>query len=270
MKFSKYQGAGNDFILIDNRLGHFPANDARLVQRLCDRRTGVGADGILLLESSHIADYKMRILNADGSEPGFCGNGIRCLIAFLRAGEGRTEWNIEIGGRVSACRCQGEEICVNLGVPIMLHWPLSLDLPAGKKEAFVLHTGVPHAVIFVEDIADSSFIELAKQIRWHSAFAPEGVNVNCVKIAEKGSLLVRSFERGVEGETLACGSGAAAAAWVAHHLHGLKEPVEVHTRSCFDTVEYEKSMRFWFPGAQEIEMTGSAHLVFSGQAAIIR
>ncbi len=255
--FSKYHGARNDFILIDNRDGKAAIDDPPIIRQLCDRRTGIGADGVLFVEHSNVADWKMRLFNADGSIPAMCGNGIRCVVHFLE----RQALRIEVGERIFPCKYQDGKISVDLGVPEVLHWPIPIDgLPI-----YVLHTGVPHAVFFA-DVHAGDFIECARKIRSHPAFAPHGVNVNCVQV-ESGALLVRTFERGVEGETLSCGTGAAAAAWTAREVHGIQGRIAIKTRVGFDSLRFEESLDFC-TSAEHIEMRGPAHCVFTGHIII--
>ena len=266
-KFSKYQGAGNDFVLMD--LSYFtpPSDLSELARRLCHRRLGIGADGLLVLLPSSIADYRMRVFNADGSEPAMCGNGIRCLFDFIQKHKkGASELSIETLFGVLKCRRVGEEIAVNLGSPSVTHWPIELSQGA----AFVLDTGVPHAVLFVDALDSVSVAEEGRKVRLHPHFAPHGVNVNFVSVNPQGKVTVRTYERGVEGETLACGTGAAAAAFVAMKQRNLTPPICVLTRSVFEgeDIHYSQHIRFLFPrgasGEHEIEMLGSAEEVFTG------
>jgi diaminopimelate epimerase len=257
IEFYKYHGAKNDFILIDNRDGQATIEDPHLIRQLCDRRSGIGADGVLFVERSTVADYKMRIFNADGSIPTMCGNGIRCVVHFLE----KEEVHIEVGGRIFPCKYQGSKISVDLGVSEVLHWPIHIDgLPI-----YVLNTGVPHAVFFA-DIDAGDFIARARVIRSHPAFSPNGVNVNCVEV-QANALLVRTFERGVEGETLSCGTGAAAAAWVAKAVHGIQGRIAIKTRVGFDSALFEESLDICI-SAGRIEMRGPAHCVFTGHIII--
>jgi diaminopimelate epimerase len=223
--FAKYHGAGNDFILIDNREGRFFLDDPALIRRLCHRQIGIGADGVLLIETSALADVKMRIYNRDASIPAMCGNGIRCAFDFA-AGEAQ-ELTIEVSGRIFSCRRHDEHVLVNLGAPRLMHWPIETDM----QPIYVLDTGVPHALVFVKEILEIPFLEWAQHIRFHPAFGQEGVNVNAVEIQKDGGILLRTYERGVERETLACGTGAAAAAFAAAELYGLKGVICVKTRS---------------------------------------
>jgi len=248
MQFSKYQGAGNDFIIIDNRDGAFSLEEPRFIRHLCDRHFGIGADGLLSIEK----DFVLRIFNADGSEPKMCGNGVRCAFDFLFKLLNLSEMQLFVAGRVITGRREGDNVAVALGAPILVHWPILLE----ARELYVVNTGVPHALLFVEDLESIDVIEQGRRVRSASAFVPEGVNATFVKVDSKDAISVRTYERGVEGETLSCGSGAAAAAWAARRLYGLEERIAVSTRS-------SSTLLFSFTG-DEIEMVGPAHLVFSG------
>jgi len=271
LPFFKYQGAENDFLLIDNRSRFFSSAHARHVPELCERRRGVGADGVLLLENSEIADCRLRLFNSDGSEPAMCGNGLRCAADYLSRSLGIDEMRIEVLGRIYTCQKEETAIRVYLGAPRILHWPLTLALQGGVKDLYILDTGVPHAVLLVEKIDDFPFVCWGKQVRLHAAFAPAGVNVNFLSIAEDGSLFLRTYERGVEGETAACGSGAAAAAFVARKLYAQEDPVIVQTRCSLEEMRFHKSLRFFFPRIaqeEEIVMVGPATCVFFGEVEV--
>ncbi len=256
ISFSKYHGAGNDFVLIDEK--GLPNIDlSHLATVLCHRQHGIGADGLILLSDSSVADYKMRIFNADGSEPAMCGNGIRCLFDFIQK---RCCLRIETLSGIVTCRQSGEDVAVNLGTPKILHWPLKL--PQG--EAYIVDTGVPHAVLFVDDLDAINVQETGEMVRFSPALAPHGVNVNFVSLLGNGSITVRSYERGVEAETLACGTGAAASAFVAVKLHGLTSPISTLTRLSFQyPVQYRQDLSFLF-STNEIEMLGPTVKVFEG------
>lgn len=256
ISFSKYHGAGNDFVLIDEK-GLPNVDLSHLARVLCHRQHGIGADGLILLSDSSVADYKMRIFNADGSEPAMCGNGIRCLFDFIQK---RCCLRIETLSGILACRQNGDQVAVNLGTPQILHWPLKL--PQG--EAYVVDTGVPHAVLFVDDLDAVDVQEIGAKVRFSTHFAPHGVNVNFVTVLEPGKIALRSYERGVEAETLACGTGAAAAAFVAVKLHGLSMPISTLTRLSFQhPVQYRQDLNFQL-FTNEIEMLGPAEKVFEG------
>ena len=265
LPFVKYHGAGNDFVLIDLRHEDPLVDLAASARRICERRWGVGSDGLLLLLPSSIADYRMRIFNADGSEPAMCGNGIRCLVDFIfKRVSSAKEITIETLAGVLGCRKIGDEIAVNLGLPTVLQWPLEMS----EGPAYVVNTGVPHAVLFVNDLNMIDVESLGRKIRFDLRFAPHGVNVNFAHVDRQGSIRLRTYERGVEAETLACGTGAAAVAFVAWQQLKLSAPIATKTRCSFDSIQYQQQIRFLFPqntqGATEIEMLGTAHEVFEG------
>jgi diaminopimelate epimerase len=259
--FTKYHGAGNDFVVIDFRHSPPPWDIPSFARCLCERRLGIGADGLLLLFPSAIADCKLRIFNSDGSEPSMCGNGIRCVVDFIQKKENRpSELKIETLHSVLKCRRNGAEIAVNLGVPKILHWPVEL----AQGTVFVLDTGVPHAVLFVDEISKVDVAKEGAAIRFHPQFAPRGVNVNFVSIDSEGQVMLRTYERGVEEETLACGTGAAATAFVSRKQRGLPSTISVLTRASFEKMDYHQSLEFQFCQNDQIEMIGKAEEVFEG------
>ena len=260
ISFIKYQGAGNDFILIDNRKLSLPDLALTTIRLLCDRQLGIGADGVLIVEKSLVTDYKMRIFNADGSTPSMCGNGLRCAFDYLAKEQDFCTCEMEVAGRILSCKRVGDKTRVGLGPPVVLHWPIQLDSVA----VYVLDTGVPHALIFVRDIVSAPLLELSPKIRFHPLFSPGGVNVNFVQVNSDGSLHLRTYERGVEKETLSCGTGAAAAAWAAAQLHHLSGTVTVQTRCSFQDFTFQESLCFDLSDKQ-IEMLGDARPVFTGQ-----
>ncbi len=266
--FIKYHGAGNDFVLIDLIDAPSLAPLPELARYVCDRRQGIGADGLLLVFPSQVADFKMDIYNADGSHPALCGNGIRCLVDYLQRRKGAdAKVKIETGAGILSCRREAEQIAVNLGTPFVVHWPIELD----DRKVFVVNTGVPHAVLFVDDLDQVQMKKWGPHYRFHPCFSPDGVNVNFAKVTPDGEVAVRTYERGVEGETLACGTGAAAAAYAAMRLYQLPSPVKVLTRSHFsegEDVAYRSLLQFFFPEhnlqIHAMEMVGGADLVFEG------
>lgn len=255
--FYKYQAAGNDFILVDHRGMDEGWISRSRIEWMCDRHRGIGADGLIFLDSSDKADYRMRIFNADGSEAAMCGNGICCLMLLIQElGDGRAELAIETLAGIVLCRHSNGKIAVNLNVPKILYWPM--DCKEGKL--FVVDTGVPHAVLFVDQLEKIAVDEIGRSIRSHPQFAPDGVNVNFVTVKAPGDLHVRTYERGVEKETLSCGTGAAAAAYVAAELLDYPSPVHVCNRLSF---HFHPSST----GGRAIEMMGSAQRVFSGKVS---
>lgn len=264
ISFLKYQGSGNDFILIDDRSGFFPIEDQEAIRFLCSRHFGIGADGLILLQSSSLAHFRMRIFNADGLEADLCGNGLRCLVLYLKdLGFKEDSFQIETQNSIVSCSIQGETIRVELPPPQVLQWGLRI----GEEtfyEVFVVNTGVPHAVVFVEDLQEYPVELIGKWIRSHSYFSPEGVNVNFVKLATDGTLHIRTYERGVEAETLSCGTGAAAAALVVCQKEKIPSFVRVMTRSgeCLEFSITELSE------GKKIEMQGKASFVFEGRIEV--
>lgn len=221
--YSLYSGAGNTFALIDNRQETVSSELATEISQSCD------VDGAILLEKSATADFKMRTINRDGSEAKMCGNGMRSLIRFLEELEiSQKIYHIETGSGTHQGWTHQDEVCVQLPALKTSRWNLSIPLEARSYIGHFLHTGVPHVVIFVNDLDKIDVEGVGKQIRHHSLFGPEGVNVN---FATLKPLQVRTYERGVEGETEACGTGAVAAALAAAKLHDLFSPIKIAVRS---------------------------------------
>lgn len=225
--FSKYSGCGNDFIIFDNRSLTFPLQES-LIQQLCHRQKGIGADGVILLEPTQNAHFKMRIFNADGSEAEMCGNGIRCLVKFIQdLGISGQAFNIETLAGNLKVEFLNQDIAVDMTEPKDIHWFLSMY----SWNLHYLDTGVPHAVIFCENLEEINLNEWGPKIRCHSDFDPKGVNVNFAQLDAEGKILLRTYERGVERETLACGTGATATALTAAAVYELKSPIHVQVRS---------------------------------------
>jgi diaminopimelate epimerase len=220
---SLYSGCGNTFVLIDNRDG---ALTAPLPQD-CSR-----ADGVIFAESSSKADIRMRIFNSDGKETEMCGNGVRCLVRFLEdSGETRTTLKIETLERTLTAHNHGDMIAVEMGDPIDIRWNEQVSFE-GKQYLFHhLNTGVPHAITFMNLPSESDLTPIGSGIRHHPHYAPKGANVNFATIGEDGIVNLRTYERGVEAETEACGTGACAAALAAHKLYRLESPVAIRTKS---------------------------------------
>ncbi|MBS1263348.1 MAG: Diaminopimelate epimerase [Methanonatronarchaeales archaeon] len=241
LPFTKLHGNGNDFILIDEYEETLVFEEDRpdFARAACHRHFGVGGDGALFLSRGN-GKLRMRIFNADGSEPEMCGNGIRCFLRYAvergYASLGEVEVSTEAGDLVAEVRERDGEawVEVDMGEPTLL----CSDIPAagesefreeiGGFEVYACNTGVPHAVVFVDDVDDIDVEEVAPRIRFHGAF-PEGANVNFVEVTDD-ALRVRTYERGVEGETLSCGTGATAVAVIANTLERVGEEVDVETR----------------------------------------
>ncbi|CCB85105.1 MULTISPECIES: diaminopimelate epimerase [Parachlamydia] len=261
--FSKYSGCGNDFILIDNRDQRFPDRDASFIERLCLRRHGIGADGLILLELSHIADFRMRIFNADGYETEMCGNGIRCLVKFAQEiGIQKKHYTIQTMHSLLEAFPFGDSITISMTDPAEIEWDTQIEVDQTLLTVHWVDTGVPHAVIFVDELEEARWMTLAPKIRAHPHFSPKGVNVNFAQI-KKEEISLRTYERGVEQETLACGTGATAAAIAAAKIQGISSPVSIKTRSGDNLeIQFEKTTKF-----RNVRLTGPAICTFKGVLA---
>ncbi|HYQ86751.1 MAG TPA: diaminopimelate epimerase [Bacteroidota bacterium] len=240
IRFTKMTGAGNDFVLIDEMDQRAPSTDwARLAPILCDRRFGVGADGVLVLGPSHSLDFVMEYFNADGSSGGMCGNGGRCAASYYMLKHHRQQTTFEVLGDSYAARTAGEGVILRMKDPVNIRLGKRITVMGESVPIHFVDTGAPHAVAFVDQlpdrfrrlIASNGIQEVGGAIRNHDAFKPDGTNVDFIELEAGGRLSMRTYERGVEGETLACGTGAVACSILGVLLKGLKPPVEIRTRS---------------------------------------
>jgi diaminopimelate epimerase len=264
LKFTKMNGAGNDFVLSDNRGRNITLTTVQLA-RLCHRQQGVGADGVILLVpcTSGKADWAWDFFNSDGSPAEMCGNGARCFARFVRKLTGNTrEFTFETGAGIISAAFEGDRVTVSLTEPRDLRLNETVALSGGKETLHSLNTGVPHAVLFVEDADQAMVKELGREIRRHAHFAPRGTNVNFVQPLGAGAIRVRTYERGVEGETLACGTGVAASALIAASLQHLPSPVRVQVQG---GDQLEVSFRRNNGGFADVRLTGPADFVFEGE-----
>lgn len=257
MRFVKLSAAGNDFILIDNRRGRFPGSPEGLARKLCSRRVSVGADGLILVEKSRRADFSYRHFNADGSEVRMCGNGARAVCRYV-AGQkpGRNKIIFEIGGVLHTAGIRPEDIELHLPAPTGFQaGPGTLGFPDLEEGGFLL-VGVPHFVLFTRDLEAVDVAGIGRSVRNHAIF-PQGANVNFVQVTGRSDIRVRTFERGVEGETQACGTGTVAAALIAHMRRSVHPPVRVTTRGGPLIVD-------WDDPETGIRLTGDAKVVYRG------
>ncbi len=267
LDFTKMNGAGNDFVLIDNRARKVRLSRSQVV-RLCDRHRGVGADGVLLLvpSASGKADWAWEFYNRDGSTGEMCGNGARCFSRFvqkLTGVSGGLTFETEAG--VITASFQGERVTVNLTPPGDLRLNQRVVLSVGTETIHAINTGVPHAVLFVPDADRVMMEQLGPEIRHHPHFGPKGTNVNFAQRLGPNHIRVRTFERGVEGETLACGTGVTAAALIAARLHGFTSPVNVQVQG-----GEELAVTFKEEGGEfrEVRLSGPAEFVFEGRIEV--
>ena len=264
IEFTKMSGAGNDFILIDNRHGRIDLTRAQ-VASLCHRQFGIGADGVMLLVPSRSsgADWAWQFFNSDGSDAEMCGNGARCFARYIQrltGCAGRTSFETAAG--VITAEFEGDRVTVNLTAPHGLKLRERIGTSAGELEVSSLNTGVPHAVIFVPD-ADKAMVQaLGAEIRHHAHFKPRGTNVNFAELKGPGRIRVRTYERGVEGETLACGTGVTASAIIASQLHGFGSPVRVAVQGGDELVVHFRKTE---SGFADVHLNGPATFVFEGR-----
>jgi diaminopimelate epimerase len=264
VEFTKMNGAGNDFILIDDRRRALKLGPEQII-RLCDRHAGVGADGIIVLApcDSGAADWAWDFYNSDGSPAEMCGNGARCFARFVQRLTGAKEAiTFETRAGVIAAAFQGERVTVSLTAPKDLRLGQVLALSVGKSTVHSINTGVPHAVLFVDDVEKAPVQSLGFEVRFHTGFAPRGANVNFVQVRGPNAIGVRTYERGVEGETLACGTGVSAAALIAAQLRHWSSPVQVQVRS---GEELEVSFNKKDGQFGDVRLTGPADFVFEGK-----
>lgn len=261
LDFVKMNGAGNDFVMLDNRQGSLTLSREQIA-RICDRHRGVGADGVLIVEpAQNGADFRMRYYNADGGEAEMCGNGARCFARYAgRFLPGQNTIRFETLAGLITAELLGERVRLDMSRPHSHATPVTLE----GHEVHFINTGVPHAVIFVEDLDNFPVVPTGRMIRQHSHFAPAGTNVNFVQ-ASGNSLAIRTYERGVEDETLACGTGVVASALIHHSLTGHPSPIAVRVRGG-DILEvgFQKQGNDF----ENVTLTGPAEFVFEGQIPI--
>jgi len=250
--FYKYQGTGNDFIMIDNRLGGFPKADSELISFLCDRRFGVGADGLILLEEDNSAHFKMIYYNADGNPGSMCGNGGRCIVAFaqfLGIINKKAEFNAVDGLHVAT---------VNNGI-ISLKMQNVTEIMA-KPNCLFLDTGSPHHVQMVSSLDAYNVLEEGAKLRY-GIYGEGGSNINFVEQTSEKNFSVRTYERGVENETLSCGTGVTAVALGMHYLGKTKsKEVNIYTKGGNLSIKFNKGSE----GYDNIWLEGPAKQVFKG------
>ena len=265
IEFAKMVAAGNDFVLVDNRgkkaermIGKF----TKFAKRVCERKHSIGADGLLVLEDSKKADIAMRIFNPDGSEVTMCGNG-SCCAAYYAANKRITKNKLSIEAKAGILKAQVSKNAawIEMMKPSDFKSRFSIDVYDETFEVDFVNTGVPHVVYFVDDLASFDVKRYGKVIRYHKEFAHEGTNANFVKVDDRHEISIRTYERGVEDETFACGTGAVASAIVASELHSVESPVKVKTQGGeVLTIHFKKK-----DGAyKEVFLEGEVKLVYEG------
>jgi len=264
LHFTKMNGAGNDFVLIDNRAAGIQLTHEQIVH-LCDRHRGVGADGVILLVPSRSGktDWAWDFYNSDGSAGEMCGNGARCFGRFVQKTAGTNgSFTFETGAGVIKAELKGQRVTVNLTAPMDLRLNEQVALSSGTQTIHSLNTGVPHAVLFVPDADKAMVMQLGPEIRHHAHFNPRGTNVNFVQVLGPNHIRVRTFERGVEGETLACGTGVCASAMISARIHKFTSPVQVQVQG---GDELAVGFKDDGNGFNSVQLSGPADFAFSGQ-----
>lgn len=267
VKFYKMHGAGNDFILVDDRTRTFPCNDRQRLLSLADRKRGIGSDGIILIQPSAQADFTMRFFNPDGGEAEMCGNGARCVARLAHdlgvAGQNMTFETV--AGQLSADIC-GDNVRLYMTPPHSWRMNIELEIDGQRISCHQVNTGVPHAVIETDAIDSLDLPTIGAAIRYHETFAPAGTNANFIQKTGTNVLRIRTYERGVEAETLACGTGMVAAALIAARRKTVTAPVTLQTAGN-DQLEVDFKMDEEGT-ATEVTLTGPAVHVFNGTVTL--
>ena len=262
ISFAKASGAGNDFVVVNNMNGRYSLDQASLARSLCSRHTGIGADGLLVLEPSGKADFRMIYYNADGSHGGMCGNGGRCIALFaMLSGIVGMQCRFEALDYVYEAKINIETVELKMKNPSDFRRGLQVKLGESQYECHRVNTGAPHVIIFVDELESVDVQDLGQRLRNHAFFQPEGTNVNFVKKLGRNTIAIRTYERGVEAETLACGTGSIASAVVASLVHNMEFPIVVQARS-------GENLRIYANKAGEIitniVLHGPAKILFTG------
>lgn len=262
VSFWKMHGAGNDFILMDDRSERFPSPEPAWLKSLCSRRTGIGADGAIIIQPSRTGNFRVRFFNPDGTEVGMCGNGARCA-ARLAYDLGAAQQQMAIETAAGSLRAEIVSSNVRLWMMPPTDWRLqqSLELNGESLNYSFVNVGVPHVVIEAEDVDRVDVHGLGAGVRYHEAFAPIGANVNFMSVSGPGSLRVRTYERGVEAETLACGTGIVACGLIAGRVGKAAPPVGI---TCASGYRLEVDYRLTAEGAEQVSLLGPSCYVFQG------
>ena len=269
--FVKMTGAGNDFVLIDNRTHFLQLYWKIYAPKFCDRRYGVGADGLIIIEQDTTAPFAMNYYNADGSYGGMCGNGGRCAALYMMDQEKVDEIYFHALDHVYyATRSYADSLQLSMKDPRCIRTNLIIDIHDSQLPIHFIDTGAPHAVFFVDDLPQSmqeylnsnGINEIGRQVRFSGLFAPAGANVNFVSVLDNQGISLRTYERGVEDETLACGTGSVASALLSALVRGLRSPIVVHTRS-----KENLRVTFQLEGERlsDVKLEGPARIVFRGK-----
>ena len=253
--FKKYQSTGNDFILIDDRQLSFPADNQAIISRLCDRRFGIGADGLILVQEMEGVSFKMVYFNADGSEGSFCGNGSRAAVHFAKS----------LGMFVKTCTFKAFDGLHEAQIKENLIQVKMKDVQNGSHllNGTFIDTGSPHYVEFVDNVDEVDVLERGKDLRYSTHFGSDGSNINFVELLDDNKVKVRTYERGVENETLSCGTGVTASALTTSQNEGNNE-ITIITKGGELTVSFSQHKGFF----DNIWLKGPTEMVFDGKIDI--
>ena len=264
IEFFKMSGSGNDFILIDNRDQSMTVgNLTDFVRTVCERKVSVGADGLIVIEKSDRADFRWRFFNADGSEVEMCGNGGRCAarFAFIK-GLAKENLSFETRAGIIDAEVRGDVVKLRLPDPHTLRVDFLIMIEEQPSEVSFINTGVPHVVRFAHNLDQFDVFTIGRKIRYHKEFQPDGTNANFMEVINRHTIRVRTYERGVEDETLACGTGAVASALISSWKGLVESPVSVRVKSGESlNIHFHKTER----GFEDIYLEGMAKVVYEGR-----
>lgn len=262
IRFTKMSATGNDFIVFDNRSGRFTGDEKQLFSTICRRRISVGADGVILVEKGESAPVRMRYFNSDGRESTMCGNGARCVGYYAvrkRIVKGPS-FRLEAGDGEHTLSVQGDAVSVSMRPPMDVRMNIGIERRSIHEEAGFVDTGVPHYVLWVDDADSVNVKEIGKYYRHHRAFL-DGTNVDFVELLGNNRIRLRTYERGVEAETLSCGTGCVASAYFSALLRGYTSPVTVITAGGDLEVRFNET---W----EEAALIATATIVYEGKLRI--
>ncbi|MDX2497832.1 MAG: diaminopimelate epimerase [Desulfobacterales bacterium] len=261
IEFYKMSGSGNDFIVVDNRDRIVDETDLlNFIVKVCRRKMSVGADGFILVENTEGADFKWRFFNSDGSVAEMCGNGARCVARFAYLnGIAGSEMSFETGAGIVEAQVAGESVKIKMTDPSDLKTDYTLELKDRSISVSSINTGVPHVVMVTDTLDDVEVVKMGREIRFHDMFAPAGTNVNFICPIKDDTIGVRTYERGVEDETLACGTGSVAGALIMARKMKIDAPIHVLTRSGVNLKIYYKEKDATY---QDIYLEGDARVIY--------
>lgn len=263
IKFFKMSGSGNDFILIDDRDKQLSTvNLNEFARKICERKTSVGADGLIVMENSGMADFRWRFFNADGSEAEMCGNGGRCAARLATIlGIAKEKLTFETGAGIINAEVKGDIVKLRLTDPLDIKTGYAISFQGRVPEVNSINTGVPHVVCFVDDLESFDVKSCGRIIRYHKSYQPQGTNADFVKVVDRHTIRIRTYERGVEDETLACGTGAVASALISSWRDRTDSPVDVWVKSGeILRIYFEKTKK----GFDNVCLEGKTRVVYQG------